>query len=212
MCGLFGWCGPAGSLDPARIVAAARMAATRGPHAHGWAALHDGDPVPDLFRSLGPWDTEAERKLTEVIAAGTVTAIVGHCRLATVSAFSVRDERDVQPLRSSTMTLVHNGNVDVPETYRTRMVTGNDSEAILTACLRPTPIGLGDALDRLNLVQKPHALLAMPDLGGLIASRYKLPLFIHRTDGILCSRPIDGEASALPAERIVHLKPKDPDA
>src|SRR5918996_1174721 len=84
---------------PVILTEAARGAASKGPHGHGWVTDNDG-----AHRTLGPWNSH--------LFTDTTTGarwLLGHSRLATNGRH--RDTTALQPLEHNGHWGVHNGNV-----------------------------------------------------------------------------------------------------
>jgi glutamine phosphoribosylpyrophosphate amidotransferase len=221
MCGIFAINGTYGRELAEKLAA---LAATRGPHSHGWAYLGPDWELPVGYRALGPLDAKA---IKEHLPDGS-TAILGHARLATSGSASVTRQDDVQPIRGHGgrgFWLAHNGvvNHSVVADFAPAMRTTNDSEAIailMGGCLDDCGVHRQRALAcaLAHAARGPGVAVALFDDGQIVASRVgRLPLHVRvAPDGSLaaCSRPFDGsfelgdgQTIASPATAPVHDGP-----
>lgn len=203
MCGLFGFSGPS-PAQTAELTIIATLAATRGPHSHGFAWLN-GDGI-NSHRGWG----DARRAIPTLQKLET-TAIIGHSRLATTGLYAGGPPGidDTMPFvvgdGERQVAVVHNGTL---RGYRViarqagfNLTSGCDSEVIAHLILRtlrtaPTlPLSallsiVSDQIDEGN----PFAVIAMDHRGQTAAVRRGLPLFAGNGDEgtYLCSRAFTG--------------------
>jgi len=198
MCGLFAFSGHMAKWDALQHVAI--LAATRGPHSHGYVWISPEAYDDTNFcshRAMGPL-TLSMTHLSSV-NAGT---IIGHSRLATTGTYAGGEPKldDTMPFRSGPVAIVHNGNV--PEYQETadelgvKLKTGCDSELIAILLDRTRHLGLQLSLQAvMNRLygdnDRPFVVIAMNSDRKLTAIRRGLPLFqMVRDEGMyLCSRP-----------------------
>lgn len=166
MCGIAAYTGLT-VPDPDLITAAARMAARRGPHAHGWTG-HGLEPV----LRLGPMDP------AELAKVGT-PRLVAHARLATYASHD--DYTAIQPISFGGHALAYNGTTTNLHDLTTTPPAGGDAWALAAAYSFHRDAGLTppDALKTIAAAANHRAwVLTVLDADGtLTAHRHHLPLF-----------------------------------
>ncbi|WP_329368771.1 hypothetical protein OG896_24660 [Streptomyces sp. NBC_00669] len=194
MCGLFAYRGP-GAPDPDLLVAAARAAAARGPHGHGWAI-----PGAPAHRALGPLDPEQLRPVT-------AAAVIGHARLATRG--DSRDLAGVQPAEAGGHLVAHNGTIRNHTSWDPDAASDTVALARAYAAHRAPTTGPPQALSAAlaPAVTRAWALLVLDAQGPLVAWRHDLPLWhlAHTTGTYFASRRFHPDARPLP-DNTLHLE------
>jgi glucosamine--fructose-6-phosphate aminotransferase (isomerizing) len=196
MCGLFGYAGPH-PADPEKIVQIARLAATRGPHSHGYVTA-TGDTMISV---RGEGDLRHAVPDLEILET---QAIIGHSRLATTGTYAggAPAIEDTMPFTVGEVAIVHNGNVrnhlNIATRRRYNLTTGCDSEVIAHLVNDYLEKGSGWAplSTALQLAvevfddSRPFVVIAMNMKGEVAAIRRELPLYMATTEeGLyLCSR------------------------
>lgn len=204
MCGIFAWIGHA---DPAIIEEIVTLAASRGPHSHGYAELHYGS----FHTHRGEGDsTNALAMLLDEPAR----ACLGHSRLATVGWNGDRVSLDdTMPFLVGRCAVVHNGNVtrykEIATDYHFKLRTDCDSEII--AHLYDRFSQPSDRCDPLRLTVeaidegRPYVIAVLDRYGRLILRRRGLPLYAGGIDqaAYICSREFSNSV-LIPESRTVY--------
>lgn len=184
MCGVFGFDG--GSPDRGILKEIALGAATRGPHAYGFAYFHTlGDLA--FFKEAG----HLEDNLHRLEMLEDAQAAIGQARLATSGEWW--ENANNQPLTMIERAIVHNGNVynarEIFEEYEWRPMTASDSEAILCLAENAERTSLPEIIAGRVDRRSPMAVLVL-DRSGVIAFRTGHPLYQMERGGVRywCSR------------------------
>ncbi|ONK13230.1 hypothetical protein [Streptomyces sp. MP131-18] len=194
MCGIFAYTGRR-APDVELLTEAARYAARRGPHAHGWAG-----PDTPPHRALGPLDPEDCRKITG-------RAVLGHARMATVGPPTLVD--GIQPIDADGHLIAYNGTVTNPGDLAPELCP-TDTIAVARAYARHRASGEGTraALSAVLEVARARswALVILDRTGQVLTHRHRLPLFrCTTTDGIyLSSGRFTPEATPTPENTITQ--------
>ena len=194
MCGLFGYAGLY-EADRASLKHLAELAATRGPHSHGWDWI-DQNGGWEGYRGPGP-ATESLFSLENL----TTKTIVGHSRLATTGTYAGGSPKldDTMPFRAGEVSIVHNGNVReyvrIAREWKVDLDTGCDSEIIAHILDRHRAMAddLYEAIARtIQAVDdgRPFALIAITSDGEIAGAHRELPLYVANADEgtYFCSR------------------------
>lgn len=196
MCGLFAFTGP-GAPDPVILTDAARVAAARGPHGHGWATQ------PDRMMHYAPgllWP--------EDLAAVRQPRLIGHCRLATRGNYA--DPAGLQPCHTDGHLVAHNGTIRDHHTLDATASTDTIALTNLYAAHRTN--GHDPVRSLVTSVKQADArrwaLLVLDHTGHLMAWRSTLPLWRleHPTGIYYSSRTFHADAVPLP-DNTLRLEP-----
>lgn len=188
MCGLFAFTGP-GAPDPDILTTAARLAAARGPHGHGWATQ------PDQVTHHGPGTLDPAD-----LATITQPRVIGHGRLATRGDHT--DPAGLQPCHTDGHLIAHNGTIRNHHTLHRDAATDTLALTHLYADYRRIGVSPPDALvTAMSKADTPAwALLVLDSTGYLLAWRRDLPLWRldHPTGIYYASRAFHPDAEQLP--------------
>lgn len=190
MCGLVAYVGDV-QPSPRLLELAARGAAARGPHAHGWA-IH-GQPTHYGEGRLVPASVPRANKL------------IAHSRLGSYGGLT---PAAIQPITVDGHRFAHNGNA--PDVYADHPDAASDSYAmaLVYAAYRldghSPENALGFILPRLC---DPYAVLVLDSGGTMLASRHDQPLnYLRMPGGVYVSSGDLGRGSyPLPARVIWRL-------
>lgn len=184
MCGLFGFDGGAPNREILRQIA--KGAATRGPHAYGfaWHSVNLG-----YHKEAGHLEDHLDKlSLMHYAHAG-----IGQARLATSGEWW--DNANNQPLRTTETAIVHNGNVynwrEIYAEYGYTCKTNSDSEAILLLAENAEWGGEAQLITGRVDRRSPMAVLVL-DAKGVAAFRTGHPLYVmsHEDVTYWCSRNV----------------------
>jgi asparagine synthetase B (glutamine-hydrolysing) len=180
---------------PVILTEAARGAASKGPHGHGWVTDNDG-----AHRTLGPWNSH--------LFTDTTTGarwLLGHSRLATNGRH--RDTTALQPLEHNGHWGVHNGNVyNAHDLWPDAPV---DSAALIKvyADHRAHDLHPHTAMDAtVEAANTPaFALVIRDSTGELVMHRRRMPLWAHidHGHGVYISSRAFAAAYELPENRTI---------
>jgi glucosamine 6-phosphate synthetase-like amidotransferase/phosphosugar isomerase protein len=201
------------------LVELGSLAASRGPHSHGYARLTEHDERTLVVKRA---EGSFEHSLRDLDLMQT-RGIIGHSRLATTGTYAggAPDLDDTMPFIVGGVSIVHNGNIRahrrVANYFDFDLNSDCDSEVIahlLDRFLRilsrqgayDLPLALARTVATID-DGRPFVVIALDIYGNLAAMRRELPLFAWgRWEGMyLCSRQPKREGENIEPVSEMHV-------